>query len=640
MEQKYLAVLLVLALLSDLVVCRRGGGGGGGGRSGGGGGLFGGRRSSSSSWGSSNSRSSYPKQQWGSNTGSNTGSNYPKQQYGAKNTQSNVPIGGGGFVNPKGSGSNLGGGNYGSRGYGSSNYGSSGGTGGVPNYSYRNPGYGTNYGTSFTSGRGMYGGSGMYRKPLGLGVGAGFLGGAAIGLATGVATMSVYHRYQEYKRLMYMNQYGHYNDNYYNSYYSQNRCYMGCSMNSHCEYGICECNNGFRKSYGQCYRDDMSRPSRSPSFDPFQPCTDTISCQTMDMNLICNTNLTVGAEGRCECRTDLKWNTETLQCQIYLDVDCSSITYETKPSPIILKAVNKTLDKFDETDEIVTDVPDNETISAEESLENSLLSSIDPKEASKDEIKEAFCRDIDSFSFELSDEYQTSSAPTDGGGNGSIGILTLFVIIIVACCALTFICKGLKKAKDKLGNLTNPNRGKDMTGVADIQPEVVPNPGYQPQPTPLHALPYPTHPNPPVAPAYPSLDTSFHDPAPIPPTQPGYTNSFPPIDVNSHPLVPTPEYSDQQLPYPPQQPYPSQPYPAPGYPPASLPYPAPGYPETSQPNSAPGYPPTSQPNQAPGYPPTSQPYPASGYAGTAPGYNPITPYPNANPPPYNPSAPI
>ena len=45
MALKYLAVLLVLALFSDLVLCRRGGGGGGG-RSGGGGGLFGGMRSS------------------------------------------------------------------------------------------------------------------------------------------------------------------------------------------------------------------------------------------------------------------------------------------------------------------------------------------------------------------------------------------------------------------------------------------------------------------------------------------------------------------------------------------------------------------------------------------------------------------
>ena len=50
-------------------------------------------------------------------------------------------IGGGGFVNP---GSRPGGG------YGS--YGTAGGVGGSGSYSYRSPGYGTNYGTNFQAG--------------------------------------------------------------------------------------------------------------------------------------------------------------------------------------------------------------------------------------------------------------------------------------------------------------------------------------------------------------------------------------------------------------------------------------------------------------------------------------------------------
>ena len=41
------------------------------------------------------------------------------------------------------------------------------------------------------------------------------------------------------------------------------------------------------------------------------------------------------------------------------------------------------------------------TLTREESLANSLLSRIDPKNATADEIKEAFCRDIDAFSFEF-----------------------------------------------------------------------------------------------------------------------------------------------------------------------------------------------------------------------------------------------
>ena len=91
-----------------------------------------------------------------------------------------------------------------------------------------------------------------------------------------------------------------------------------------------------------------------------------------------------------------------------MDVDCSSITYESKPSTIVLAAVNKTLESLEgkNTTEInLSDPskPENQTISASPNatLTNSLLSFIEKDKASKDEIKEAFCRDIDSFSWEF-----------------------------------------------------------------------------------------------------------------------------------------------------------------------------------------------------------------------------------------------
>ena len=38
-----------------------------------------------------------------------------------------------------------------------------------------------------------------------------------------------------------------------------------------------------------------------------------------DMNLVCNTNLTVqGDTGKCECRQDMKWNSEAGECQVIL----------------------------------------------------------------------------------------------------------------------------------------------------------------------------------------------------------------------------------------------------------------------------------------------------------------------------------
>ena len=60
------------------------------------------------------------------------------------------------------------------------------------------------------------------------------------------------------------------------------------------------------------------------------------------MNLVCNTDLTTqGSVGQCECRRDMRWNTGEGECQFYLDVDCSSFTYDPQPSSNILAAVGR-----------------------------------------------------------------------------------------------------------------------------------------------------------------------------------------------------------------------------------------------------------------------------------------------------------
>ena len=82
--------------------------------------------------------------------------------------------------------------------------------GGRKSYGYKTLGYGTNWGTNFAGGMGQYKKpkTGISKKALGLGIGAGFLGGAALGVAGTMATYSVYHKYQEFKRMMYMNSMG------------------------------------------------------------------------------------------------------------------------------------------------------------------------------------------------------------------------------------------------------------------------------------------------------------------------------------------------------------------------------------------------------------------------------------------------
>ena len=89
-------------------------------------------------------------------------------------------------------------------------------------HSYRYfPGYGTSWGTNFAGGAGRYS-KGYSGKALGLGVGAGFLGGMALSTMGSMAMYSVYHRYNMYMMMMHMNNpmmYG-YNRGYYNNYYN------------------------------------------------------------------------------------------------------------------------------------------------------------------------------------------------------------------------------------------------------------------------------------------------------------------------------------------------------------------------------------------------------------------------------------
>ena len=136
-----------------------------------------------------------------------------------------------------------------------------------------------------------------------------------------------------------------------------------------------------------------------------------------------------------------------------MDVDCSSITYDTKPSPVILEAVNKTLERIAEnnktdtsTDELIGETTvnatetekakSNETISQnpDEALSNSLLTSLDPKKTSEADLKEAFCRDIDSFSFEFAQPQRQTYRPTTSRGSTvdslSVPLLLFYTTIV------------------------------------------------------------------------------------------------------------------------------------------------------------------------------------------------------------------
>jgi len=124
-----------------------------------------------------------------------------------------------------------------------------------------------------------------------------------------------------------------------------------------------------------------------------------------DMNLICNKELTTqGDVGKCECRRDMKWNEEAQECQVYLDVDCSRFTYETAPSAVVQTAVAEAKKEMEEMPMIGEGVMLNRTETPDETIDKSLLKHVDPKTASEDDILEAYCRDIDAYSFDLNQE--------------------------------------------------------------------------------------------------------------------------------------------------------------------------------------------------------------------------------------------
>ena len=110
--------------------------------------------------------------------------------------------------------------------------------------------------------------------------------------------------------------------------YFSNRCYEDCPPNSRCEYSFCECRYGFIKKWGRCESDwgtnlmEQQQQYRPDNFDPFKSCSTAMDCQNMDMNLICNKDLTTqGDLGKCECRRDMKWNTEAMECQVKMFIN-------------------------------------------------------------------------------------------------------------------------------------------------------------------------------------------------------------------------------------------------------------------------------------------------------------------------------
>eukprot|EP00092_Neocalanus_flemingeri_P065792 GFUD01080070.1.p1 GENE.GFUD01080070.1~~GFUD01080070.1.p1 ORF type:complete len:626 (+),score=105.07 GFUD01080070.1:130-1878(+) len=185
----------------------------------------------------------------------------------------------------------------------------------------RNSNRNTDYGTK------KYQYSKGSEKLLGLGVGAGFIGGAGYGYAASLVTYSIFHRYLYLQKMLHNNGYNSsWDEQYHTNYYDKNNCQEGCPPNSHCEWGICECD---RKSSSTEVTPDNHQ-------DPFKQCSQSLECSQIDINLVC---LGGRIQKVCQCRKDMAWNSVLLECQLFLNAQCQVIDEHSPPSLLVTSAV-------------------------------------------------------------------------------------------------------------------------------------------------------------------------------------------------------------------------------------------------------------------------------------------------------------
>ena len=110
-----------------------------------------------------------------------------------------------------------------------------------------------------------------------------------------------YQRYRWYQRHHLRPSDDNWDSNYQN-FYQVNKCLGGCSPNSHCEWGVCECDEGFKRAWGACHNlVGGSPPNPSPLSpqnatslpEPPKPqnqapaCSKSQECFGRDMNMVC-----------------------------------------------------------------------------------------------------------------------------------------------------------------------------------------------------------------------------------------------------------------------------------------------------------------------------------------------------------------
>ena len=269
----------------------------------------------------------------------------------------------------------------------------------------------------------------------------------------GVAAMSMYHRYRMYQSMLMYGGYGGYGGYGYGHSYgyspyghghramlvNENDCVGGCPMQAFCDYGICRCRSGYDARYGKCWKDIDTfnnndwNERKSAGFDPYKSCSSNDACKETDMNMVCQ-------GGKCQCREDLKWNDEALECQIFMDVNCTDVDTKT-----IIEEPDKDKEEFDFDDTEIFNTTDAtgkvnvSEITADETLATSELAELNPNTTSKDDMRKAFCRDV----ARVARSYESNlvvPVKDDGGSGGGGGMSwSTLILVFIALIAVGYI---------------------------------------------------------------------------------------------------------------------------------------------------------------------------------------------------------
>jgi len=213
-------------------------------------------------------------------------------------------------------------------------------------------------------------------KSFGLGMGPSFIGGRDM---DDEQTLQIYDLYVSTKLLngwIYGNQTEE--AEYYRKWKQNDQCMGACPKGSICRKGLCICDasQGLVQRYGRCFSTSTAdflgdnekyrkpRPRSRPQYcfcrqtdggiglcdsqkqnpkcqeevypnvfmHDMQHCSPGAhtQCLAKDINMVCGTGrqevMRHGVKNFCECRKDMKFDTKSMECRLFLDIDCTNET--------------------------------------------------------------------------------------------------------------------------------------------------------------------------------------------------------------------------------------------------------------------------------------------------------------------------